>query len=503
MPIDSSILNKRRELGKGGFGIVYEVETPAKLVGEPTCAFKEYLQAGPDELANLQVLVDFRNGMSEPDRDVLDHYTTWPLDTVVDNGSVVGFLMRLVPQHFIETSIAQVAGTASTMRSLSWLAKPGHARNNGGTVVEETDILARLRYCAWMAHVMQFLHARNMVYGDLSVTNILWSTSEDEPIMFIDMDPVRIESRSPAIPQANSPNMESPEKRLDGQSEQDEYTDRYKLALLIYFVLASKTKPSRNLSHVTGMIDAAGLGMLAAGLSADKATRPSAMDWYRYFYAQICAQITPPEINQFAVSPAFGMRGENVEISWDVTGYRDLTLHTPWGTAMDINVSASNTVQISLDTGGRFRLVAVNDHGAVEMLSQVIHIFEPPQIRFVNVPSFESLGNVASGIDVDSFAKHFVGAADSSWMEELLGREIQVDLPDLLADRALLVPRFPLVDVPDLAHEIFSARSLSRAVDEAMSAASAEMRGAAVAESSGIRGWIAKRFRKGPANHDT
>lgn len=172
MPIDRANLTVHRELGSGGFGTVYEVDTPNSLFSEPTCAFKEFKTPGHAEIQNLRVLIAHRASMPQEDREVLDRFTTWPREVVTKGRDVVGFLMRMVPQDFMEASISQIERTTSVMRSIDWLANPVHARKSGASlVVEAGDVRTRLRYCAWLARAFHLLHRNGMVYGDLSLTD--------------------------------------------------------------------------------------------------------------------------------------------------------------------------------------------------------------------------------------------------------------------------------------------------------------------------------------------
>ncbi|WP_277371311.1 hypothetical protein [Rhodococcus rhodochrous] len=469
MPIDRASLTVHRELGSGGFGTVYEVDTPNSLFSEQTCAFKEFKSPGNAEIQNLRVLIAHRAAMSHEDREVLDRFTTWPREVVTKGGDVVGFLMRIVPRDFMEASIAQVERTTSVMRSIDWLANPVHARKSGASlVVEAGDVKTRLRYCAWLSRVFHLLHRNGMVYGDLSLTNVLYSDARDNPVMLIDTDPVRVASKSPPLAQATSPGMRPPEARgANATREQDVETDRFKLAVLLYNVLGASMRIDPKLSAVQGKIDSTGVQMFAAALGGDRDRRPSAQEWYRYFYARYTALIEFPKIAGLHVEPAHGLAGQSITVRWQVQGQEALVLHTPWGTVHDLGVSAPDSIQVTLQNSGQFRLVATNSNGATEMLSDVVHVFTPPRINFVNVPALQDVSRVVTGIDIEPLSRLLEPERDVEWVDDLLRQVTPPQLPEVVGDASL--------QVPDLGSMMLSADGLSGALTDALNVADREV----------------------------
>ncbi|MCK8672236.1 hypothetical protein M1M07_14120 [Rhodococcus sp. HM1] len=462
MPIDRARLKIHRELGSGGFGTVYEVDTPNALLSEPTCAFKEFKDPGNAEIQNVQVLVAHRASMSNEDREILDKFTTWPLEVVTKGRAVVGFLMRMVPQDFMEKSIAQVNRTTSVLRSIDWLANPVHARNSGASlVVEASDIKTRLRYCAWLSRVFHFLHRNGMVYGDLSLTNVLYSDSRDNPVMVIDTDPVRVEAVSPLLVQATSPGMRPPEARgANATTVQDVKTDRFKLAVLLYNVLGASMRIDSKLSAVQGKIDSSGMQMFAAALGSDRDRRPSAEEWYRYFYGRYTALIDFPKIANLEIEPRHGLAGQSVTVRWTVQGQEALTLHTPWGVVHDLSVSAPDSLQVTLQSSGQFRLVATNSNGSTEMASEVVHVFTPPRIDFVEVPELQHVSRMVTGLDLEPLDRLLEPERNLEWVDDLLHQVTPPPIPDVIGD--------PSIQVPDIGKDLLSADGLARALTDAM-----------------------------------
>jgi len=468
MPIDHAALKIRRELGSGGFGTVHEVDTPHGLVPEPVCAFKEFKNANADELANLAVLVRYRRQLDPTDRRLLDELTTWPLDTVTSaNGTVVGYLMRLVPSEFVETSIAQVNAKTTVMRSIDWLAHPDHSRRNGASVViDENNLVQRLWYCAWVARVFHFLHHRNIVYGDLSLTNILYSESRATPILLIDIDPVRIDGQSPAVRQATSPGMRPPEAKTSGPNfTQNLNTDRFKLARLLYNILGSALRVDPQLQALDGKVDVAGMQMFAAGLGADAANRPTAHQWYRYFFDRYTALIQPPKITRLTVTPPHALVGQNVTVEWDVDGHQALELTTPTGERRRIGVSAPNELRVTLPSSGQFVLTATNSHGTSEYISDIVYAVEPPRVEWIGVPAIGQISRAIIGIDIDiDQLAHVVDPGrDLHWVDDLLSHVAPPPLPPTLNNSTFLIPQFSGL--------MLDEKRFTRLLDAAMSTA--------------------------------
>jgi len=468
--VDRASLTIHRELGSGGFGTVYEVDTPNGLLPEPTCAFKEFKSPGDAEVQNLKVLVAHRASMPNEDRAILDVFTTWPLEVVTDRGSVVGFLMRLVPSTFVESSIAQVGKTTSVLRSIDWLANPVHAKKSGAkVVVDADDIKTRLRYCAWLCRVVHFFHRNEMVYGDLSLTNILYSDSRGNPILVIDTDPVRIEAVSPPLAQATSPGMRPPEARgTNATNVQNAKTDLFKLAVLLYNVLGSSMRIDPKLSALQGKIDSTGIQMFARALGSDRDRRPTAEEWYRYFYNRYMALIETPKITAMEIDPPHGLSGQSVTVGWQVQGQERLVLHTPWGDVHDLSVSAPDSLQVTLRGSGQFRLVASNSNGSTEWVSDVVHVFTPPRIEFLKVPALQDVSRMITGLDMESFGGLLEPERDLRWVDELLQQVTPPPLPEIIGDSSL--------QVPDLGSLLLPADGLTHALTDAMETAERSVR---------------------------
>lgn len=396
MTTQKQALTLERTLGEGGFGTVHLVRT---VTGQ-RFAYKEFKKPSVDEIANLKLLIEFRDALPPADRDELDSFALWPLELVTSAGTIAGYLMEVLPDRFVEQAIVQTSGTTKTPRTLDWLSDPVRAKQRGASlVVAETDIAKRATFAALIASAFTFLHRRGVVFGDISPINVLYADKPAE-IRLIDLDSVRLVGRSPEFRQPHTTGMSPPECRA-GQKDQTIETDLFKLGYLFFTVLASVLQVS-NGAQTVGKVDAPGMTLFARALGADAATRPTAIDWYRYLYDRVLAMTNPPKVENFEASPGYGLRGETIQLRWTAAGYRSLVLHMPSGERRDLGVSATNELTLALDRAGRFKLTAENEHGTTVAETSVVRMFEPPLIKFVDVPTFVDIQHCSLGVsDVD------------------------------------------------------------------------------------------------------
>ncbi|WP_137722799.1 hypothetical protein [Prescottella subtropica] len=440
MSIDRSQLTFVREWNQGPFGTVHEIRTPAALTGTPACAYNDLQVAGSGSVANLEALIDFRRKLSDSDRRLLDSLAAWPLAIVEDEGAPVGYVTTAIPDRFVEGAIVQSTGPVSTLRTVDWLVEPDRARRAGaGSVVDAADVRTRMAVCAGIARVVDFLHARGVVVGAVDQVGMVHCTAPSQA-MLTGVESVRVES-SPTFEQPHAPGTRPPECR-HGQVPQTSATDRFKMGILFHDILTSGASVDEKLSGLTGRLDDAGIGMVAAALGSDVSARPTADAWYQYFHGRVQALSRPPSIGSFVVNPIRGMRGQTVEISWEVTGRRSLTLETPWGETRTFGIGAGNFVQLQLRQSGQFRLIAANQHGTDEQESEIVLVFDAPAVQFVDVPDLGSVSRCVTGLDVQKLQDTVLGDRSHSWVDSLLalsGAE-QFRSMDGLLDRVVLPP---------------------------------------------------------------
>ncbi|NIL74893.1 hypothetical protein RhoFasB10_00985 [Rhodococcus sp. B10] len=454
MTVDKASLTIESTLGEGGFGTVYLVKTSS---GSNQFAYKEFKKVSADELANLDLLVTFRKKLSAPEKAELDSFAAWPLELVTSKGATVGYLMEVLSDRFIEQSIVQTSGTGSSPRSLDWLAKPDHAARNGASlVVPEDDIATRTMFAAKLVYAFNFLHKRGIVFGDVSLRNILHADAPAE-IKLIDLDSVRIESQSPNFRQPHSTGM-LPKECREGQKEQTIATDMFKVAYVVFSILASVVQVS-NSSGIENKVDDAGMTLFGRALNGKATERPSAAEWYRYLYDRVAALMNPPELSSFTATPRYQLRGEPIQLAWEVEGHRSLKLEMPSGEVRDLGGSASNTLEVLVEAGGQYRLTAENDNGTVTATTATVRVFDVPHVKYVDVPVFKSVHHCSLGVsDADMRVMTDAGTG-FDWVDTMMSTTLPAPpLPfDLVGN----------VVTPAFGRDVVDWSGLSQMVDDA------------------------------------
>jgi hypothetical protein len=95
------------------------------------------------------------------------------------------------------------------------------------------DAAQRRRIAAAYVELFQALHSGEVVVGDVSMRNLLWTLAGGPSVFAIDCDGFRLAGRPPAVRPAGTAGWVDPA----GPSEATVDTDRYKLALVTLRVL--------------------------------------------------------------------------------------------------------------------------------------------------------------------------------------------------------------------------------------------------------------------------
>jgi len=214
------------KLGDGGQGIVYE------LVGDSNRVYKQYRHpAGPAfSASSLDELIAARGKLKHAGRPV-DRWAAWPSVAVRSGSATVGFVMPRVPLDF--TFEARGKRRLSELGTL--LARKSNVLFDDVVLPDLAERVAILRD---LAGVLATLHEHRVVVGDLSFANVLWARTPEPRIMLIDCDGMRLEGRSPVLPQADTVDWDDPFATPGSAPTVDR--DCYKLALAVMRVLGSK-----------------------------------------------------------------------------------------------------------------------------------------------------------------------------------------------------------------------------------------------------------------------
>lgn len=195
------------ELGRGGQGAVFSLQTPAG--GQPMCA-KVYL--GLDEAraertrARLERLrqLNATPALVLPRRVLRAPWTGHVMDRVVDAESF--------------GALAEFPGGEPVR---VWYARTGGLRR-------------RLRLGLALCEAFRDLHLKGLAYCDLSFENVLASTKGPPAIRLIDCDNLTVDGSGPAV--EGTPWFIAPEV-LAGSHVPDRETDAHSLAVLLYHLI--------------------------------------------------------------------------------------------------------------------------------------------------------------------------------------------------------------------------------------------------------------------------
>ncbi|WP_432558196.1 hypothetical protein [Granulicoccus sp. GXG6511] len=275
-------LNIGRKLGEGGQAQVF------LLPDLPGQALKRYRA---DQLPALRVDV-LRDLAAEATRlriegEPITHWATWPTETVSDGSQVVGFLMPLIPDEFFMSEGNLVGQPAS----FSYLAAPA-APMWGAVSLPGQEV--RVRLLALLAGILQQLHHRRMVFGDLSWSNVQWTADPEPRVMLLDCDGIKPPAGEPVSKQLDSPDWEDPAALPGTPPDQDR--DCYKLALMVCRVLTGdlNARPSADAGHAIPDLPPViteALDRLLVQAAGPTGTRPTATEWRQALQGRAVQQV--------------------------------------------------------------------------------------------------------------------------------------------------------------------------------------------------------------------
>ncbi|MEU5865836.1 hypothetical protein ABZ815_32025 [Nonomuraea sp. NPDC047529] len=212
-----------RPLGREGQGMVHE-ELSGRINGRPGVAYKEIdydVRPGLD-VAVLTAMTQLNGRLSPSDAAWLEERAAWPAELVEENGAVVGFLMRTVPQRFFR----ETPGPSGAVRRLATVD-----RLFGREDVTDRD---RLLILADLADTLARLHTMGVVVGDLSPENVLFTTEPRPGCFLIGCDAMGL-GAARALPSLETP----PDRRIPaGEQPGTPQGDAYQFALLAIRVFA-------------------------------------------------------------------------------------------------------------------------------------------------------------------------------------------------------------------------------------------------------------------------
>ncbi|OLR91456.1 hypothetical protein BJP25_01060 [Actinokineospora bangkokensis] len=347
--------------------------------------YKRY-KTPPVQPAMLREVVALRSRLDQADREFLDERTTWPLRVVHSGGSVVGILMRRIPEPFGDRTIS--AGTrtlAWELREVSFLfidpTRLTGAKLNRKPPTREQ----RLAVCREFAELLDFFHTRlQVVFGDINARNELYRLDGPPSVMFIDCDGVRPVG-AVADDQLNAPDWEPPRGTQLGL-----LSDRYKFGLFVLRALnpGEQVSTKRDPRGAAGHLDAEGYALLCRALDEDPGhqDRPTAHDWWRYFSRLLGEPVDPPELTELRLDRGFVVQGQPVQLHWRAENAKILDVVVGGKITSFDATAGSGTVPLWLDRSAhRVDVLAINRLGESSGSVGPVAVIPPPTIDHLPV----------------------------------------------------------------------------------------------------------------------
>ncbi|HEX2143023.1 MAG TPA: hypothetical protein VHG10_00805 [Glycomyces sp.] len=215
------------KLADGGQGTVYRA---ARMPGE---LFKRYLDPSQLHVGELKRLIRriHLDERSQHARETILRSTAWPTGVVLEDGKHLGMMMPEAPPRF-STRI----GGKSRLKELQFLIfEPKPMWSEVGL----PDRDQRRELVLSFVRLFKALHDADIIIGDVSPRNLLWTLEPHPGVYAIDCDGFRVNGHPAPTPQAQTLDWVDPDQETGRATFE---SDRYKLALLILRVLLVEPK---------------------------------------------------------------------------------------------------------------------------------------------------------------------------------------------------------------------------------------------------------------------
>jgi hypothetical protein len=266
------------QLATGGEGIVYSVRS------QPQVVYKEYkVNIRPTlNVVALEELAELGSRVEPSDWSQISSRTSWPHTLVVDGVHTTGFLMNRIDKRFYKRY-----GLAKNPRRVlcEWNHIVYQSQPLGTGMMSEIPRLEtkqKLELINDLANTIATLHRHDIIVGDISGRNLLWTLDPEPQVLIIDCDSFRVEGKPGTSPSKQSPYWTDD---LALGRDTDQSSDCHKIAIAAYRAIWNDPSRPPNASDVAGSqradVPDEIRALIAAGLAS--ARRPSASEWVACF----------------------------------------------------------------------------------------------------------------------------------------------------------------------------------------------------------------------------
>ncbi len=203
-------------LNKGGVGAIHRTDDPGLVYKEYFDSAKAPRRADLDRLVAVGRSVLLEQGKAPGDTP--ESSVNWPVDLVLTpSGRVKGVVLPIIPAALQDSAL-------NTVRTLDFLvmarAKPPASR-------------ARVALLIRMAEILDFVHSRGLVHGDVNGKNLAWSVDPNVIMYLIDCDGM-VPQSPPPVAGVQAMGWTDPRVIDRVIPAHDHLSDRYALALAMY-----------------------------------------------------------------------------------------------------------------------------------------------------------------------------------------------------------------------------------------------------------------------------
>lgn len=263
------------EIGQGGEGRVFEFANDLSTV------YKEFhlsSQNPPNALA-LNGLINLRSAWTEEERSWIEERTVWPQRAVLDGGRLRGYVMKRIPEAYFRQHGVRVR-PRKVICDWNFLSMRGRYATNANLVSTvphpTTEEVSKL--IVDLARTIEILHRHEVIVGDISGRNLIWTDGPTWQAVLIDCDGFRVRGSGSVNHAKQTPDWEDPDL---GQDYTNQQSDIYKLGIAAFRAVFAATT-DRPPAHLGDAPTPEGAPVRLNSLihrSTSSTSRPSAAEW--------------------------------------------------------------------------------------------------------------------------------------------------------------------------------------------------------------------------------
>jgi hypothetical protein len=311
----------------------------------------------------------------------------WPVRLVVpdhDPSGVCGVLIPTPASPFPPRETSSGPGGRAWQDLIQDPADP-----HGDGIPAADDVVTRTALCAAIAETIAFLHHHRLLLLDQRLTGLRYVLQPRPAVAWSDCGSAFGGTPAAPVRWSAPAGWQPPEARADRPVPASEHAVRYLLARLIGACLAPDRTPGGDPDQLAGRLNPEGRRLLAAGLSPDPASRPSAAAWRDHLRRRLRELTSPPEIVDLLVTPRTTHEGGEITVCWRTLNATEVQVLAPAGAPVRVTGEAAldGRTTVSLTTSGPVDVVARNRFGRQQRSAGTVRALPLPSLAVPAVVS--------------------------------------------------------------------------------------------------------------------